>query len=65
MTDRYVHPRWISAKDGVAHAVHRGGREYLCGRRLIDERLAWPRTSKCDTCESVVALELIRFRAAS
>jgi len=42
-------PRWIAARDGIAHAHLPGGRT-LCGTEPIAPRYAWPESSRCPAC---------------
>lgn len=64
-----VHPvdgpkiRWIApAKDGVGHAYP--GRRYqrpACGGALVDERFAYPVTTRCEACLIVIGAEQVRI----
>ena len=46
--------RWIADASGEAHAHRPGDRLTLCGRPRIDERYAWPHTSRCSECTAIV-----------
>lgn len=46
---------WRAARDGVAHGHRRGDTRTGCGARILDERLAWPRTSWCAPCVGAFA----------
>lgn len=40
----------VAAKDGIEHINRPRQSRTLCGRIALDERYAWPRTSRCPVC---------------
>lgn len=50
---------WRAGKDGVGHALATPrALRAVCGARPVDERLAWPMTSKCGDCLAATTGEL-------
>jgi hypothetical protein len=46
-------PKWIAGRDGTAHAHRAGYPRTVCGAPRVDERFAWPRTSRCLRCVAI------------
>ncbi len=48
--------RWLAGPDGTAHCRVGNAPRTLCGLPAIVERYAWPPTSRCLVCRSVMAM---------
>jgi len=48
--------RWAAGRDLVAHCHRGSGPRTLCNAVAIAERLAWPQTSRCPRCQSVMTM---------